>query len=72
MKLNEILVETAAGGSVGAHSVAGARNSLFGGNGVSATMLRRMTPKGGSILKLKNEKRSNVAGVPVIKFKHEA
>jgi len=72
MTLDEILVETAAAGSIGGHSVAGGRNSLFGGKGVSSSMLRRMTPAGGSILKLNSKKRKKVAGIPVINFESEA
>lgn len=72
MKLSEILIEEATPGAVGAHSVAGSRGSLFGGGMLPTKMLKRMTPPGGSILKLKNKKRNKVAGVPVIRYENEA
>lgn len=73
MRLHEILSEEAADGAVSADSAAGFRGSLFGGGPLSTNMLRRLTPKGGHILKMdKPKKRSKVAGVPVIRFEHEA
>lgn len=74
MRLHEILSEEAAGGAVGAHAVAGARGSLFGGGVLPTNMLRRITPPGGKLVrdKKKQKKRSKVAGVPVIQYNNEA
>lgn len=72
MKLHEILGETAVAGSIGAHSIAGARGSLFGGGLIDKSMLKRMVPPGGTILKLDLKKRKKVAGIPTIRYNNEA
>jgi hypothetical protein len=71
MLLSEILIETASTGSIVGHSIAGSRGSLFGGDPLSDIMLKRMTPKGGEILKMNRKKRKVVSGVPVITFSKE-
>jgi len=70
MKLYEILSEDAVAGSTSAHSIAGARDSLFGGP-IKPTQLKRMIPPGGSVVELDLKKRKTVAGIPVIKFNQE-
>ena len=55
-KIARIVKETAATGAVGAHAIAGARGSLFGGGVVDhAKMVRRSIAKAGHVGKIKYE-----------------